>query len=451
MLEKLYELRSVKQAELDQLITDAGTRDSVLPEEQRTGRLNDEEENQFTALAQEVRDLDARIEVMSDLEQRAEVARQAVAKLPASPRGGQVERTYRKGGEASFVRDLMLRGVGPMLGRDQREIVAAAERLDAHMREERDLTRVDASAGELVPPLYLVDQYVKNAKAGRVTANRCVMAPLPGGTDSINVPRINTGTAVDVQTADNAVVAETDLATTNVNAPVRTIAGQQDVAIQLLDQSPIAFDQVIFMDLMGEHARRTDIQVISGTGAGNQVTGYLTAAGITVTYTDATPTVGELYPKIADAIQQISTQRFDVPTAIVMHPRRWYWFMAALDSSSRPLVTPASVGQGFTPLGTEVDVMAEGFAGWLQGLPVYIDPNIPINLGAGTNEDRILVAKWSDILLWESTLRSRVLPEVLSGNLTVRLQVYSYLAFMAQRYPTALATIAGTGLITPTF
>jgi hypothetical protein len=32
-------------------------------------------------------------------------------------------------------------------------------------------------------------------------------------------------------------------------APVRTISGQQGVAIQLLDQSPIAFDEIIFRDL----------------------------------------------------------------------------------------------------------------------------------------------------------------------------------------------------------
>ena len=73
--------------------------------------------------------------------------------------------------------------------------------------------------------------------------------PLPAGTDSINIPRLLTGTATGVQTADNAPVAEQDLTDAFINAPVHTIAGQQDLAIQLIDQSPIAFDEVVFREI----------------------------------------------------------------------------------------------------------------------------------------------------------------------------------------------------------
>jgi hypothetical protein len=83
-----------------------------------------------------------------------------------------------------------------------------------------------------------MNDYIALARAGRPTANLVQNQPLPPGTDSINVPTISTGTATAVQTADNQSVQETDLADASVSAGVKTIAGQQDVAVQLLEQSP---------------------------------------------------------------------------------------------------------------------------------------------------------------------------------------------------------------------
>jgi hypothetical protein len=77
-------------------------------------------------------------------------------------------------------------------------------------------------------------------------------------------------------------------------------------------------------------------------------------------------------------------------------------------------------------------------------LPVVVDPSIPTNQGAGTNEDTVLVIRADDIWLWESVVRTRALPEVGSGTLTTRLQAYQYLA-LATRYPKAVSAITGTG------
>jgi hypothetical protein len=65
-----------------------------------------------------------------------------------------------------------------------------------------------------------------------------------------------------------------------VSAPVRTIAGQQDFAIQLLDQSPWGWDEVVLEDLLADYNAKLDVQVISGSGAAGQVTGILNVAGI---------------------------------------------------------------------------------------------------------------------------------------------------------------------------
>lgn len=296
-----------------------------------------------------------------------------------------------------------------------------------------------------------MSQFVELARAGRAYANLCNMQALPPGTDSINIPKVSTGTATAVQTADNAAVQETDLADTSVTAAVKTIAGQQDVAIQLLDQSPVNFDQVIFRDLVADYATKLDLQVISGSGSSGQVTGVRGTSGITtITYTSATPTIAQLYSKIADAIQRVHTLRFMPPTVIVMHPRRWAYLLAASDSNGRPLVVP-DAGNPQNAIATLGTVGAEQVVGQMHGLPVVTDPSMPTTLGAGTNEDVVHILRASDLLLFESGIRSRVLPDVGSGNLTVRLQVYGYLAFTAARYPASVVEIGGSGLAAPSF
>ncbi len=58
-----------------------------------------------------------------------------------------------------------------------------------------------------------------------------------------------------------------------MQANVKTIWGQQGVSIQLLEQSPIAFDQIVFRDLAKAYAAALDVQVIAGTDTSGQVVG----------------------------------------------------------------------------------------------------------------------------------------------------------------------------------
>jgi hypothetical protein len=95
------------------------------------------------------------------------------------------------------------------------------------------------------------------------------------------------------------------------------------------------------------------------------------------------------------------------------------------------------------------DVASQQVVGTTHGLPIVTDPNVPTNLGAGSNEDCILVLRASDIVLWESGIRARVLPETRASNLTVLLQTYGYAAFSAARYPQSVVEL--TGLTPPSF
>ncbi|GAA1065210.1 phage major capsid protein [Streptomyces asiaticus] len=426
-------------------------REDLLPEEDSEFR---ELTGQVKAKDEELRALDERISELSEEAERSRsVTEGAAAVKRARARVETVNeaRTYERGNGRSYLQDLARVQLNMDADGQSRDRLQRHAQDVATGQEYRDLNRTDGNGGYAVPPLWLMSQFIELARAGRAYANVVNNQPLPPGTDSINIPKVATGTAAAIQTADNAAVQETDLTDTSISAPVRTIAGQQDVAIQLLDQSPVSFDEVIFRDIVADYATKTDLQVISGSGTSGQVTGVRGTSGITtITYTDATPTVAKLYSKIADAVQRVHTLRFMAPTVIVMHPRRWAYLLAASDSNGRPLVVP-DAGNPQNAMATLGSVASQQVVGQMHGLPVVTDPNMPTALGAGTNEDVVHVLRASDLLLYESGIRSRVLPEVGSGNLTVRLQVYGYLAFTAARYPASVVEVTGTGLVSPTF
>lgn len=432
-------------------------------ESEKREALTEEEDTQFRAKTTEIAEIDteiAEIEARIDqlkAEQAASVkAAAAAARAKAfQPSGGaQVtseDLTYRKANGNSYIADL----AKSLILHDP----DAAERMARHAREVRDapeykeiraaanLNRTDGTGGYFVPPAWLMSQWIELARAGRPTADLIGSMPLPPGTDSINVPKVLTGTQVDIQTGDNAAVQEQPFADTSISVPVKTIAGQQTMAIQLLDQSPLNFDEIIFRDLLADYATKTDVQVLNGSNAGNQVKGLLQTSGTKTAAVSAVTGMG-VYSAVANVVQQVHTSRFASPQCLVMHPRRWAWLQVQVDANGRPLVLPRAANPMNTP--GHVDVLApQGAVGDMMGLPVILDPSIPINLGAGTNEDRIFVLRPSDLLFYESSIRSRVLPEVASANLSVVVQIYGYLAFSADRYPQATGWV--TGLTTPSF
>jgi hypothetical protein len=77
--------------------------------------------------------------------------------------------------------------------------------------------RTDGQGGNFVPPLWLIDEYIDLPRFGRTTANLCKTMGLPSGTDSINLPKVATGTAAAIQTADAGGVQSTDLTDTSVS------------------------------------------------------------------------------------------------------------------------------------------------------------------------------------------------------------------------------------------
>lgn len=494
--------RAAKQEEMDALLATVETEERA--------EFNDDEVTKFEELAKSLKKLDKQIEGLEAENARSEKATAAAAVLAAddnSTRGAVVtreERTYERNGPNSFIQDLsVIAASGPAGDEFGGRAVAAKERLQRHAKETevearhdpelaQQLTEIretpsrreqrvnpnttDGTGGEFVPPLWLVGQYIPLARPGRVIANRMRHEQLPAGTDSINLPKIKTGTATAIQAAQANAVQSTDLTTSTVTAAVNTIAGQQDFSMQLLDQSPIDMTSVIFEDLSADYDQRLDLQVISGTGANGQHLGIFgqtaAAANSTTSFNSdqtkmnavtcasvlfwdgTTATSFTQHRSILNAKTNIQMARVRTPTAIYVHPRRANHWQTASDSTiGRPLYT--SYGR-FNALGGPSGAEAEGEVGEVAGTVVVQDANIPIVCSTGAivsgTGDMIGVVFEPDMILYEGALRMRVLPEILSGTLQMRVQIYAYSAFFPHRYPPSTTLITGTtGLAAPSW
>jgi hypothetical protein len=288
---------------------------------------------------------------------------------------------------------------------------------------------------------------------------------LPPGTDSINIPKLSTPTVAGYQSADNAAVPSQDWTDTFVQANVKTAAGQSDVALQLLEQSPNGItDEVITTDLMAAYDQFVGSQVIAGDGAntgqlnGGHVLGMYPAANWSangVTYTDGSPAASHFNQGVFGPMaSKISHTRFDTTDfAVVLHGRRWFWYSTAPDANGRPLGETLGGGRYNVAASEDAPLAAFGKVGnlpFLADAPVYIDNNIPTadTTGGGTSQDVAIGALWDDCWLFKGDLRTNVYREVLSGSLGVRFQVYNYFAFLI-RYGQSVAVATGSGFAAP--
>ena len=431
---QLTEKRDASLAKADALVATAQVEERA---------LTTEEDVMIATTLDEVRELDEQIKRHGELEARNAQASEArksngVEKVIAPTVVKSEARTYSANSDASFIAD----AYSAQFSND----FSARDRLARHMNEEKIERRdvgTSAFAG-LVVPQFLTELAAPFARAGRVTADLARKHELPQSGMTISLSKITTGTATAAQTEGSA-VQETNIDDTKLDISVVTIAGQQNVSRQALERGT-NIDSLVMADLLSSYNTVLNTAVVAE---------LFSSAGQAVTYTDASPTVAELYPKLVDAIQKVQTTYFAGPNVIIMHPRRLAFILAAVDGQSRPLAvpTPMSSGQPAYAYGNGAPVY--GNSGYsILGLPVFTDATVAVNKGAGTDQDTIYIGSAQELHLWEQNGGA---PQMLrfeqpkSAELEVTMIVYGYSAVTANRYPNAWAQINGTGLITPTF
>lgn len=434
-------------AERDALFAELETITAKVAAEGRQG-LTETEAARFDAVRAELDDRDERIAAARDLEARRKVA--GAAAVAAGNGGVQVKSeptTYNIDAErihgVSFLRDLANRTLDPI----------ASDRLLRHAQETAGMVEArDVGTGAfagLVVPQYLTDLAAPARRAGRPFADLATSHPLPADGMTVNISRITTASAAAIQASENADTQETNLDDTLLTVDVRTIAGKQDVSRQAIDRGT-GIDSIVVADLAADYNTKLDASILNDDGTSGTHLGLRSTANIqSVTYTSGSPTAAEAYPKLFDLIQKIQAAVFAGADALVMNPRRWWWFASQVGTNTPFIQAFASQPE----VGGSVSSMTYGSgpAGIIAGLPVYLDGNIPTNIS--TNQDTILGVTRSELHLWEDAGAPLLIrtDEALSNQLSVRFVVYGYAAFTAGRYPGAHGAITGTGLATPTF
>jgi hypothetical protein len=167
----------------------------------------------------------------------------------------------------------------------------------------------------------------------------------------------------------------------------------------------------------------------SASGSSGQITGFQVMTGNSSS-TVAGQTLANITAKIADQFQQVSVNLGALPDLIAMHPRRY-----------------ANLPQGCNALGLPFD---EAVADSLQ---LVISPAASTNLGAGTNEDWILLLlnRAAVPLVLDpnpSVEFSRQGPST-GTNLTFRWLIYAYVTLGVSRRPEGVGLVKGA--TTPSF
>lgn len=297
------------------------------------------------------------------------------------------------------------------------------------------------------PPLWLIQMFASSRRARRVLADLIpAHFPMPAGVLSVNVPILTKGTVVQPQDPTGAVAQQhiTDAAGSSLAV---TFAGQEDVALQLLEQSPPGahIDWALMQDMTQSYDADIEAQLLNGLGTSyNQLLGVANVAGINpVTFTQASPTGSLLYPFLGQAASAIGDNRDVPPEVWLMRTARWSWLATSEDTQGLPFGLPSPFFMGNTddtpdPIG--------GLIGW----PVFLDDAITATGGAGGNQDTILSLRPSDILFFEGNPQisvGNVYTEPGSGSLSVKIGVHDYAAAITNRYPTGISVISGTGMV----
>jgi HK97 family phage major capsid protein len=399
----------------------------------------DEKRSALKGIDERIAELRQRESDLAELEESrsaADATRKALGVKTAVVSVKSEERTYRPDGDHDFVADAF-----------RAEFASDYEARDRIQRSQAEVKAEYRSTtgnfGGLVVPQYLTSQFAPILRAGRPFLNAVSSLPLPGDGMTITVPRGNTGVSVAAQETQNTAVSNTTYAETDLTVPVRTYAGQQVVSRQSIDRGT-GIGEILMADLVSAYATKLDADAINGAGSAGTHYGVINTTSVqTAAWTGTTG--ASLVTAIHNGIGKVNTSRLAAADLIVMHPRRWAWLCAQSDTAGRPLVNingyngQNQVGQG---VAAGLDAVGD-----IAGVPVISDANVPIVLGASTDEDRIIITRRADSILMEDAGAPMGLrfEEVLGSSLSVQMVLFGYSAFTAGRYPVASCVLQGTG------
>lgn len=312
----------------------------------------------------------------------------------------------------------------------------------------------NTAGGFLVAPRYANDLFAEARLQGNAIRRYGFLAEHPVTTNLLYLP-VSSGGITASTVAEDATKPTADAAFTQVAVNMYTIAGIAKMTRQLAEDSAPTVEDLVSRELGGKIGNEEERWIVNGSGT-NEPRGILNTTGVNaVTYTDATPTGQETLDAIIDAIAAIQQNYFAPANGILMHPRRLAFLQKSKDTQNNYLFNDPGTFRapgGFSrPVGaTSQTTGGVALMPGILGLPVGTSMNVPINLGAGTNEDRIIVADWNEAH-WFTRTDIRFDTTDQAGTAFEKNEIWirgeERAGFTAARYPKAFAVVSGTGLI----
>lgn len=192
---------------------------------------------------------------------------------------------------------------------------------------------------------------------------------MPGLVGNVAFPRQTAAaTATWVAEAPGSDMALSSLSLDQVTLSPKTLQASTTVSRQLLAQSTPAADQVIFDDLIAQHAIAIDTAVLYGTGASNQPTGVGVAAGTNVIAMGGNGAQASL-AKVLEGMREIEVDN-------AMTDNVTFVTTPGMKFSMASIVRFAS---------TDSRTLWDLDSSSVVGIPAYSTNNLPTNLVKGTS------------------------------------------------------------------
>jgi HK97 family phage major capsid protein len=348
-------------------------------------------------------------------------------------KGGIEEDAYAKG-EASIFADIRKANKGVTDARER--LTAGFEGLN---EEGKAMTEgVNAQGGYLVRP-QVERQIVEARELDNVLRGLC--SKLNVTTNAIQLDQLGLSTTAGWVAELAQKPESTAMTIATVTASVFTAAGLVTVSNQLLQDSDPAVDGLVTSDLTKRLVALEEAAFINGSGSG-QPLGLLNTPGVGATPLASTAVV-DLLDAVLGAVAAVESNH-GAPTAILMHPRTWTRILTSKDTAGAYYIAPSAPGESAV---VGARTVTRGPQKFLWGYPVVTSNRVPTNLGAGTNESRVVVGDFSEALILDR--QGITVDESEHVYFTTNQTVFraeQRVGFTAARTPLAFNVIGGAGL-----
>lgn len=404
--------------------------------------LTEDELRSVTDQATQLRSVADQIESLSDIETRSRKVADLAVSLGTDEDGEQHTRatgstqtrdrdpghyrSVKEGGQRSFFHDHYRSAV---LGDKD-----AARRLDEHTRA---VTQASGGTG-IVPPKWMIDEYMPLARQTRVVADAVRHLPLGQDPRPLVLPKQTVGTDANIvdQSAEGANTAAwgTDrYASDKDTLTPTTKAAYQDVSRQLLDSSSPAVDSLIFGDIRAAWDAVVEGIVCAAILAGGTATGT-TWATQTAWKTGTTPAAP--IDAVIDAETAVAGDQRGPADLAIMNFKRFGEFRKLKDSANRPLMPVSRYG----PMNAN-GALGNALVGDIEGVDALASAGVPT-----ATLEKYAVLRRNAVILAESDVLEFTYDQVV-GPSAVRMGIWGYLGVLV-RNPNSVSIQTVTSSIT---